>query len=317
MAGTELNFNKDNLQTRYPGRYRVYKKLLEGMKSANDIEPVDYDTPEFKLPDGTPDVDKIQKHMALEAEKQMENSAYLFSEFMSSNEAAYELFVQTPAVTKKWTSRYSYEFTPQYIEISITRYLGDDSEVGIAQSLIEDGYSLIAKTNTSIFDLTDSVYEGKCQFDPRRLDATVEAVTFQLVKNYTNGSEVIWEGVASIVEVPYVIDPGDDSDAYLRLEFHNIDDSYIAFGETKHLMCRVYRGWTDVTKDVKAWSITRNTNSTVEDGAWSTKDKVKNFTGSIDICYTSEENDLGYGDKAEFTVTAELYNSTLTKILEI
>lgn len=82
--------------------------------------------------------------------------------------------------------------------------------------------------------------------------------------------------------------------------------SGIAIGETHNITCKLMLGDKDVTNGVASWKVTRKTDDSVDDAAWATKDKVKNFNGSIDIVWSNDdtEDDLGKGDTAIFTFTA-------------
>lgn len=98
----------------------------------------------------------------------------------------------------------------------------------------------------------------------------------------------------------------EEGDPEPHLQFRGVDDALIAAGETKNIDCRVIIYNQDATDDVADWEITRDTGSETEDTAWSLKDKVQDFDGEIDLAYTGTENDLGYGNKATFLVTARL-----------
>lgn len=82
--------------------------------------------------------------------------------------------------------------------------------------------------------------------------------------------------------------------------------SGIAIGETHNITCKLMLGDKDVSNGVASWKVTRKTNDSVDDAAWATKDKVKNFNGSIDIVWSNDgtEDDLGKGDTAKFIFTA-------------
>lgn len=82
--------------------------------------------------------------------------------------------------------------------------------------------------------------------------------------------------------------------------------SGIAIGETHNITCKLMLGDKDVTSGVASWKVTRKTDDSLDDAAWATKDKVKNFNGSIDIVWSNDgtEDDLGKGDTATFTFTA-------------
>lgn len=80
----------------------------------------------------------------------------------------------------------------------------------------------------------------------------------------------------------------------------------ISIGETHNITCKLMLGDKDVSNGVASWKVTRKTDDSVDDAAWATKDKVKNFKGSIDIVWSNDgiEDDLGKGDTATFTFTA-------------
>lgn len=82
--------------------------------------------------------------------------------------------------------------------------------------------------------------------------------------------------------------------------------SGIAIGETHNITSKLMLGDKDVSNGVASWKVTRKTNDSVDDAAWATKDKVKNFNGSIDIVWSNDgtEDDIGKGDTATFTFTA-------------
>lgn len=80
----------------------------------------------------------------------------------------------------------------------------------------------------------------------------------------------------------------------------------ISIGETHNITCKLMLGDKDVSNGVASWKVTRKTDDSVDDAAWATKDKVRNFNGSIDIVWSNDgtEDDLGKGDTATFTFTA-------------
>lgn len=78
-----------------------------------------------------------------------------------------------------------------------------------------------------------------------------------------------------------------------RIEFDTEGDTFLAYGETKTITCKVFRGWEDVTDKVYHWSITRDTGDPVEDASWNMSTKAQNFNGTIVISFTETENDLG------------------------
>ncbi len=109
-------------------------------------------------------------------------------------------------------------------------------------------------------------------------------------------------------------------DLSIRLEINTDGDPFIAFGETKHISCVVWKGFEDVTDQVTSWSIVRDSGDPLEDAAWLLKDKVKNFSGEMDISFTSEESDIAeneYTVSTLFTITAVIENESVVNILTI
>ena len=88
--------------------------------------------------------------------------------------------------------------------------------------------------------------------------------------------------------------------------YTDIVNSGIAIGETHNVTCKLMLGDKDVSNGVASWKVTRKTDDSVDDAAWATKEKVKNFNGSIDIVWSNDgtEDDIGKGDTAKFIFTA-------------
>lgn len=88
--------------------------------------------------------------------------------------------------------------------------------------------------------------------------------------------------------------------------YTDIVNSGIAISETHNITCKLMLGDKDVSNGVASWKVTRKTDDSLDDAAWATKDKVKNFNGSIDIVWSNDgtEDDLGKGDTAKFIFTA-------------
>lgn len=88
--------------------------------------------------------------------------------------------------------------------------------------------------------------------------------------------------------------------------YTDIVNSGIAIGETHNVTCKLMLGDKDVSNGVASWKVTRKTDDSLDDAAWATKDKVKNFNGSIDIVWSNDgtEDDIGKGDTAKFIFTA-------------
>lgn len=106
--------------------------------------------------------------------------------------------------------------------------------------------------------------------------------------------------------------PVRDDDAPLRMEIDTQGDTMMAWGEEITVVCEVLRGWSVVTDRVTRWSVTRDSGVPQDDAVWALKPKVRNFAGSLDICLTDAENDLGNPPKGittVFTFTAEIDDS--------
>lgn len=92
-----------------------------------------------------------------------------------------------------------------------------------------------------------------------------------------------------------------------RMEIDTDGDCFMAFGERKTIRCKVWCGFEDVTANVLQWKATRRSSDEISDRAWGCKPKVKNFAGELEICFDSEENDLGpdsYNVRTVFTFGA-------------
>lgn len=106
----------------------------------------------------------------------------------------------------------------------------------------------------------------------------------------------------------------------LRLDINTDGDSFIAYGETKHISCTLWRGFEDVTSQVTSWSIVRDSGDAADDAAWALKEKVKQFAGELDICFTVEESDIAsneYTISTLFTITATIDSESAVNILTI
>lgn len=92
----------------------------------------------------------------------------------------------------------------------------------------------------------------------------------------------------------------------IKLQLYHDLAAGICKGETHTVVCKLMLGDKDVTTAVKSWAVSRKTDDAVDDIAWSLKDKVRNFKGSLDITWANDnsEDDLGRGDVASFTFTA-------------
>ena len=136
---------------------------------------------------------------------------------------------------------------------------------------------------------------------------------------YSYYDEVTWLGTRWLCISPEgqttTDEPSDDSPYWKATTnvytpklylYTDIVNSGIAIGETHNITCKLMLGDKDVSNGVTSWKVTRKTNDSVDDAAWATKEKVKNFNGSIDIVWSNDgtEDDIGKGDTAKFIFTA-------------
>ena len=106
-----------------------------------------------------------------------------------------------------------------------------------------------------------------------------------------------------------------------RMEIDTGGEVFLDFGESLTATCTVYRGWEDVTSQVKRWLVSRDSGDPADDAAWLLRSKVKNFAGQIELFSNKDPNidDLGSIDNhtTEFTFTAYLDNSVASLKLVI
>lgn len=143
--------------------------------------------------------------------------------------------------------------------------------------------------------------------------------TYSSSFTYYYYDEVTWMGTRWLCVVPEgsstTSEPSENNEYWkattaiiaVKLELEHDLFSGIAKGETHTVTCRLMLGDTDCTKAVSYWGVTRKTDDSTSDAAWATKDKVKNFSGSLDITWSNDgsEDDVGDGDMATFTFTAK------------
>lgn len=98
-----------------------------------------------------------------------------------------------------------------------------------------------------------------------------------------------------------------------RMEIETDGDYFLAYGECLNVSCKVFRGWQDITSQVNKWTVIRDSGDPIEDASWSLKPKVQNFNGTLEICFTPSENDLGSNSlslSTLFTFKADFSDST-------
>lgn len=298
------NFDENYLELSNPKRYKVYRKLFEGFRESRQKEGVDYNDPRFKNPDGTVNTEAVKRYAEELAEKELAEHAYVLSEFMSQKDTKYSIMIGVTAISRKYVSRADYTYSPASLYIKVTALEGSDESEAEGDIMLYDGYRLLVKNSDHIEDITLNVAFGAAGYPLRNLVGQPETITIQLYRHGKWEEELVQEITVSFVDIPYV--PENQESEHLRIEFRGISDSFIAYGETKMIECRVYDGWDDITDEAVGWSIRRTTESATEDLAWGLKEKARNFKGRVPIVYSQFENDLGSGVKAEFEVTATL-----------
>lgn len=89
-----------------------------------------------------------------------------------------------------------------------------------------------------------------------------------------------------------------------RVDIDNDLGTGFGKNESHVLNCYLMFGDIDKSDEVERWTIERSSGDSVSDAVWATKEKVKNFNGSITLVWNDTENDLGDSDLVTFTVTA-------------
>lgn len=152
----------------------------------------------------------------------------------------------------------------------------------IPATLRKDGIMVVAKTSETVWIA--------CQF---KGDASV---SFTDKNAWTKVFPITEADVAHLLVLP------------LRMEIDTQGDSFLAWGETMSVTCRVLRGFEDVTDHVATWRVVRNTSNETEDTAWLLKSKVLNFSGTLILSHSLAENDLATDGS---TSSLFLFNATM------
>ena len=184
-----------------------------------------------------------------------------------------------------------------------------------------NSYSLKGK---SIFDVgfnginIVSKYYHLTTFDGEKIWTPIYRGDWKEGTEYDYYDEVTWLGTRWLCLVSdgqtTTAEPSEDSPYWkattaifkIKLQLYHDLSAGICRGETHTVVCRLMLGDKDVTTAVKSWAVSRKTDDAADDIAWSLKDKVRNFKGSLDITWANDnsEDDLGRGDVASFTFTA-------------
>lgn len=103
----------------------------------------------------------------------------------------------------------------------------------------------------------------------------------------------------------------------LRMEVDTEGDKFLAYGESLTATCTVLRGWEDLTNEVVKWEVTRDSASPSDDAAWALRDKVKNFSGVLEICFDKDASidDLGNSNVVSTIFTFKAYISDGNKAI--
>lgn len=103
-----------------------------------------------------------------------------------------------------------------------------------------------------------------------------------------------------------------------RMELEYGGDGFMAYGDTRTVKCRMYRGWNEMDGDIE-WTVTRDTGNASADAAWSGKAKAADFAGEIALHYGGPDDDLGATPDtgATFTFTATAGGQTASAKLTL
>lgn len=103
-----------------------------------------------------------------------------------------------------------------------------------------------------------------------------------------------------------------------RVEVDYGNDTFMAYGETRAVKCRMLRGWNELSGGIE-WTVTRDTGNASADASWSAKAKAADFAGEIAIHYGGSDDDLGMTPEtgAAFTFTAKAGGQTASAKLTL
>lgn len=106
-----------------------------------------------------------------------------------------------------------------------------------------------------------------------------------------------------------------------RLEIDYGNDNFIAYGTSKQITSRLFRGWEDITDNVSDWRIVRNTGNIPQDLLWTGNHlaEIRDNNGSIAINYDDEDNDLGAMPEngAKFTIYAKINGEEISQSVKL
>ena len=126
------------------------------------------------------------------------------------------------------------------------------------------------------------------------------------------------QGYSAYLDNVYMRGRIEQLDLTPRLELEYGGDGFMAYGDTRTVKCRMYRGWLEMTGGIE-WTVTRDTGNASADAAWSAKAKAADFVGEIALHYGGPDDDLGATPDtgATFTFTATAGGQTASAKLTL
>lgn len=126
------------------------------------------------------------------------------------------------------------------------------------------------------------------------------------------------QGYSAYLDNVYMRGRIEQLDLTPRMELEYGGDGFMAYGDTRTVKCRMYRGWNEMDGDIE-WTVTRDTGNASADAAWSGKAKAADFSGEIALHYGGPDDDLGATPDtgATFTFTATAGGQTASAKLTL
>lgn len=126
------------------------------------------------------------------------------------------------------------------------------------------------------------------------------------------------QGYSAYLDNVYMRGRIEQLDLTPRMELEYGGDGFMAYGDTRTVKCRMYRGWNEMDGDIE-WTVTRDTGNASADAAWSGKAKAADFAGEIALHYGGPDDDLGATPDtgATFTFTATAGGQTASAKLTL
>lgn len=126
------------------------------------------------------------------------------------------------------------------------------------------------------------------------------------------------QGYSAYLDNVYMRGRIEQLDLTPRLELEYGGDGFMAYGDTRTVKCRMYRGWLEMDGGIE-WTVTRDTGNASADAEWSAKAKAADFAGEIALHYGGADDDLGATPDtgATFTFTATAGGQTASAKLTL